>query len=111
MRAAALGLFLALLFPFFSTAVLTQDMRLDLPRIEILKSYPIRGERLVAAEIAAPLLIMSVIEILLLAGTALLLRLPNETPTLQRIATLENVVVFRRTGTPITAAAVSSSRN
>jgi hypothetical protein len=97
----ALGL--ALLFPLLASTFLTQDMRLDLPRIEILKSYPISGERLVAAEIAAPLLIMSIIEVLLLAGTALLLRLPSEIPKLQQIATAENIVVALLFAIPICA--------
>jgi hypothetical protein len=78
-------------------------MRLDLPRIEILKSYPISGERLVAAEIAAPLLIMSIVEILLVAGTALLLQLPSEVPQLQQIGTAQNVVVALLFAIPICA--------
>jgi ABC-2 type transport system permease protein len=67
-----LALFYAAAFPFFGTAVFTQDLRLDLPRIELLKGYPISGERLVAAELAAPLTIVSVIELMFLSGAAIL---------------------------------------
>jgi ABC-2 type transport system permease protein len=71
---ASLGmaLFICAFFPFIGTAVFTQDLRLDLSRIELLKSFPLSGERLVAAEIAAPLLIVSVVELILLCITAVL---------------------------------------
>jgi len=59
-------------FPLLGTAIFTQDLRLDLPRIELLKGYPISGERLVAAELAAPLAIVSVLELTLLCGAAIL---------------------------------------
>lgn len=67
-----LGLCYSGAFPFFGTAVFTQDLRLDLPRIELLKGYPISGERLVAAELAAPLTIVSVLELMFLSGAAIL---------------------------------------
>lgn len=67
-----LGLCYSAAFPFFGTAVFTQDLRLDLPRIELLKGYPISGERLVAAELAAPLAIVSVLELMFLTGAAIL---------------------------------------
>ena len=74
-------------FPLWASAFLTQDMRLDLQRIEILKSYPISGERLIAAEIAAPLTIMSIVELILLAGSLLFLQMPHQSVMLQKIAT------------------------
>lgn len=101
--AGSVALCLAAFFPFLASAVLKQDMRLDLPRIEILKSYPIRGERLVAAEIAAPLLIMSFVELILLGGTAVLLHLPNASVDLQQIATAEHVVIALLFAIPICA--------
>jgi ABC-2 type transport system permease protein len=67
-----LGLLYCAIFPFLGTAIFTQDLRLDMRRIELLKGYPISGERLVAAEIAAPLAIVSVIELTLLCGAAIL---------------------------------------
>src|SRR6266699_801344 len=86
-------LFICCLFPLIASGLLTQDMRLDLQRIEILKSYPIAGERLIAAEIAAPLTVMSIVEFALLAGTVLVLQLPNASTTLQRIARPEFAVI------------------
>jgi hypothetical protein len=48
------------------------DLRLDLRRAEVLKSYPISGDRLVAAEVAAPLAIITIFELLLVGcGTTL----------------------------------------
>jgi len=61
------------LFPLLGSGLFTQDLRLDLPRMEILKTYPISGERLVAAEIAGPLAMVSLLELLLLAGTSIIL--------------------------------------
>jgi hypothetical protein len=101
--AAMLALLISCVFPLFATNILTQDLRLDLQRIEILKSYPISGERLVAAEIAAPLTIMSVVELLLLAGSLLILHMPNESEKLQRIATPEFAVVVLLFAIPICA--------
>lgn len=89
------------LFPLIASGLLTQDMRLDLPRIEILKSYPISGERLIAAEIAAPLTIISIVELVLLVGTILIIR-PNEFGAL-RIATPEFAVIALLFAIPICA--------
>ncbi|HEY2323817.1 MAG TPA: putative ABC exporter domain-containing protein, partial [Thermoanaerobaculia bacterium] len=101
--AATLALFICCFFPLVASNILSQDLRLDLQRIEILKSYPISGERLVAAEIAAPLTIMSVVELLLLTGSLLILHLPNETAALQRIATPEFAIVVLLFAIPICA--------
>jgi hypothetical protein len=101
--AAMLALLISCVFPLFATNILTQDLRLDLQRIEILKSYPISGERLVAAEIAAPLTIMSVVELLLLVGSLIILHMPNESEKLQRIATPEFAVVVLLFAIPICA--------
>ena len=76
--ATMLALLISCFFPLIASNILTQDLRLDLQRIEILKSYPISGERLVAAEIAAPLTVMSLVELILLTGTLVILHMPNE---------------------------------
>lgn len=96
-------LFICCLFPLVASGILTQDMRLDLQRVELLKSYPIAGERLIAAEIAAPLTVMSIVEFLLLAGTVLVLHLPNASVTLQRIAKPEYAVIALLFAIPICA--------
>ena len=101
--AATLALAICCFFPLFATNILTQDLRLDLQRIEILKSYPISGERLIAAEIAAPLTVMSLVELLLLVGSLIILHLPNESEKLQRIATPEFAIVVLLFAIPICA--------
>ncbi|HEX7191352.1 MAG TPA: hypothetical protein VF381_07250, partial [Thermoanaerobaculia bacterium] len=98
-----LAMSMACFFPLIASNILTQDLRLDLQRIEILKSYPISGERLVAAEIAAPLLVMSAVELILLAGTLLLFHMPNESEKLQQIARPEFAIVVLLFAVPICA--------
>jgi ABC-2 type transport system permease protein len=64
---AAIGmtfLMLTVLMPFIGPNIFTNDLRLDLPRLEVLKSYPLTGESIVAAEIAAPLVLIAAIEVL-----------------------------------------------
>jgi ABC-2 type transport system permease protein len=65
---------LAALFPFVGTLLFAQDLRLDLPRIEILKSYPISGERLLMAEMAAPLVVLTALEMMLLTAMNVVMR-------------------------------------
>lgn len=69
---ATIALCFAAFFPFVGSQIFGQDLRLDLPDMELLKSFPISGERLVAAEIAAPLLLISIIETLLLSIAAIM---------------------------------------
>jgi hypothetical protein len=52
------------LLPFVGPNIFANDLRLDLPRLEVLKSYPLRGDGVVAAEIAAPLAIIAGLELL-----------------------------------------------
>ena len=101
--AATLALAICCFFPLVGTNILTQDLRLDLQRIEILKSYPISGERLIAAEIAAPLTVMSLVELILLTGSLLILHMPNESVKLQKIASPEFAVVVLLFAVPICA--------
>jgi len=53
----------AVALPFIGPAIFANDLRLDLSRFEMLKSYPLAGERIVAAEMAAPLAMISLFEI------------------------------------------------
>lgn len=88
-----IAFFQAALFPFMGTAMFPQDLRLDLPRMEVLKSYPISGERLIAAELAAPLAIVAVLELFLLGGTATVLQfMSNPAGPLALLAKPEIVV-------------------
>jgi hypothetical protein len=71
--AAACGSMLGMLacgFPFFGPLLFAQDLRLDLSRIEILKTLPISGERLLMAEMAAPLSVVAAIEMLFLVAAS-----------------------------------------
>lgn len=54
--------------------MLKNDLRLDLPRFEVLKTYPLTGETIVAGEIAAPLTLLSAVQIILVAFATLLFR-------------------------------------
>jgi ABC-2 type transport system permease protein len=100
---ASLALFMALLFPFLGSAVFTQDMRLDLPRIELLKSYPISGERLVAAEIAAPLTFVALTELMLLVVASILIHLAEMPKQLAFFASPEFILIALIFATPICA--------
>lgn len=53
-----------ILLPFVGPNIFANDLRLDLPRVEVLKSYPLSGDSVVAAEIAAPLVIIAALELL-----------------------------------------------
>jgi ABC-2 type transport system permease protein len=68
-------LFLSAFFPLVSPQMFANDLRLDLARSEILKSYPLLGERLVAAEIAAPLVVITAMEMFYAGCGALLMHL------------------------------------
>src|SRR5205085_1357353 len=69
---ATVALCFAAFFPLVGSALFRQDLRLDLPDVELLKSFPISGERLVAAEIAGPLLLTSIIEMVALSIAAIM---------------------------------------
>jgi Putative ABC exporter len=56
-------LMLVCMLPFIGPNIFTNDLRLDLPRLEVLKSYPLSGECIVAAEVAAPLVIIAALEL------------------------------------------------
>ncbi|MGZ4810723.1 MAG: putative ABC exporter domain-containing protein [Thermoanaerobaculia bacterium] len=79
---ATLALFLSAFVPLIAPDIVRHDLRCDLVRIDLLKSYPISGERLVAAEIAAPLMIIASIEVLLLTFSAVILNLAGATSKL-----------------------------
>ena len=57
-------------FPLFGSMIFKQDYRMDVTRIDVVKTWPITGERLIASEIAAPLVVVSVLELILLANAA-----------------------------------------
>jgi ABC-2 type transport system permease protein len=101
---ASLALTLAAVFPLLGSTVFTQDMRLDLPRIELLKSYPISGERLVAAEIAGPLTFVATVELMMLTVAAIILQAAELPAKLDFLASPEFVVIALLLATPVCAA-------
>jgi ABC-2 type transport system permease protein len=101
---AILALSFAAVFPLLGSTIFTHDMRLDLPRIELLKSYPISGERLVAAEIAGPLTFVAAVELMLLSVAAIILRAAELPGKMNFLATPEFVVVALLLATPVCAA-------
>jgi hypothetical protein len=101
---ASLALVLAAAFPFLGSLAFAQDMRLDLPRIELLKSYPISGERLVAAEIAGPLTFVAAVELMLLSAAAIIFHAAELPVTMRFLASPEFVVIALLLATPICAA-------
>jgi ABC-2 type transport system permease protein len=80
-------LFMTAIVPLAGANVFSQDLRLDIMRIEYLKTFPISGERIVASEIAAPLIVMSVIELIHLTVTAIFLNTLGSQTSFARFAT------------------------
>jgi ABC-2 type transport system permease protein len=101
---AGLVLVVAAIFPLLGSFAFSQDMRLDLPRIELLKSYPISGERLVAAEIAGPLTFLAAVELMLLTVAAILFHAAEVPAKLAFLASPELVVITLLLATPVCAA-------
>lgn len=62
-------LMITAMLPFVGPNIFTNDLRLDLPRLEVLKSYPLSGDAVVAAEIAAPLVIIAALELVAISLT------------------------------------------
>jgi hypothetical protein len=80
-------LFMCAIVPLAGANVFSQDLRLDIMRIEYLKTFPISGERIVASEIAAPLIVMSVIELIHLTVAAIFLNTLGSQTSFARFAT------------------------
>ena len=85
-------LFLCAVIPLMGANVFAQDLRLDITRIEYLKTFPISGERLCAAEMAAPLIVMSIVELLFISVTLIFLHTRGDVTPLARFATPQNML-------------------
>jgi ABC-2 type transport system permease protein len=97
-------LFMAGIFPIFGPNVFANDLRLDLPRLEVLKSYPISGERLVAAEIAASLAVVSLMEILFATSASVLISMSGHaTGYIRFVGTPQFVVAILLLTIPVCA--------
>ena len=108
-EAAYMGFGIALLcmsasFPLLAPNLFTNDLRLDMTRLEVLKSYPIAGERLIAAEIAAPLLVISILEMLFATASSVLIGMAGETTKFVRhVATPQFIVAVLLLTIPVCA--------
>jgi hypothetical protein len=56
---------IAVMLSFFGPSALRVDLRMDLPRMEQLRALPLTGRQVVAAEIAAPALLLGVTQVAL----------------------------------------------
>ncbi len=75
----------------FGPLIARQDLRLDLPNADILKTYPLRGWQVVLGEVLAPVAIVTVLLWLLLLAAAFTLQPPPKaslTPGLRVAAAL-----------------------
>lgn len=61
-----MGLMLAGAFVFLGPMAVRIDLRTDIVRLDIIKAFPLSAEALVAAELAAPLVVISAFELLTL---------------------------------------------
>ena len=64
----------AFMLPLFGPIVARNDLRQDLTRLALLKSWPVSGASIVRGELLAPALLLSVLEWLLIAACAILVR-------------------------------------
>jgi hypothetical protein len=64
----------------FGPLIARQDLRLDLPNTDMLKTYPLRGWQVVLGEVLAPVAIISALLWLLLLAAAFLLQPPASAP-------------------------------
>jgi ABC-2 type transport system permease protein len=95
---------MACIFPLLAPNVFANDLRLDIPRLEVLKSYPIAGDRLIAAEIAAPLVVISILEMLFASAAAGLIGMSGPTKSLLRfVATPQFIVAVLLLTLPVCA--------
>ncbi|HVR38960.1 MAG TPA: putative ABC exporter domain-containing protein [Thermoanaerobaculia bacterium] len=69
---AGLSACITCLFLIAGASIVPFDLRHEARRLDILKSWPIAGDRLIAASIAAPLVIVAFFQLLFLTNTALI---------------------------------------
>lgn len=96
-------LFMSCFFPLMGPNIFSNDLRLDMPRLEVLKSYPISGERLIAAEIAAPLLVISILEMLFATSASIMIGLGQVSKFTRFVATPQFIVLILLLTLPVCA--------
>jgi len=90
---AMLMLGLCLMVPLIGGQAMGMDLRLDIQRIDAIKTFPLTGERLVAAELAAPLIVISIVELLFMTVTAIFLHTRGAAGSVARHVTPQVMVV------------------
>lgn len=66
-----MGLMLSGAFVFLGPLAIRMDLRTDILRMDVIKAYPLPAEMLVAAELAAPLLVISAFELVTLLASVI----------------------------------------
>ncbi len=69
-----MGLMIACMFVFFGPQALRGDLRTDMLRLDVIKTYPLSAEALLASELMAPLIVMSVFEMAMLLVSVFILQ-------------------------------------
>jgi ABC-2 type transport system permease protein len=101
---ALLCLVMCAVIPLFAPDIFRQDLRYDLVQAEVLKSFPISGERLVIAEMAAPLFIVAALELVLLTFTSVVMHFTPSTDRFTFFSSPQFIVVAMLFAVPICAA-------
>jgi hypothetical protein len=96
-------IFMSCFFPLMGPNVFSNDLRLDMPRLEVLKSYPITGERLIAAEIAAPLVVISILEMLFATSASIMMGMGEANKVTKFVATPQFIVAVLLLTLPVCA--------
>jgi hypothetical protein len=67
------GLFATGIFALIGPQAIRSDLRLDMLRLDVVKTFPLSAESLLAAELGAPLLVIALFELLMLAISLVIL--------------------------------------
>lgn len=70
---ASIYLFVAAILTLFGPVTFRTDLRMDLPKLELLRAMPLKGWQVVAAEMLAPGLLLASLQVLLLLLAMLML--------------------------------------
>jgi ABC-2 type transport system permease protein len=93
MICGSLCLILAGILALLGPMMFKNDLRLDLPRFEVLKTYPLSGETIVAGEIAAPLALLSAMQIILIAAGTILFRFATVPGKFELFTTVQFAII------------------
>ena len=97
LSAAAMSVMLGGMAFLFGPLVLRHDLRRDLARVEVLRTYPLDPRDLLLAEMAAPVAILTAVELALLGFAAAMLVLGAPDGEFVRLALLVGLVVVANT--------------